>query len=171
MHKLDDKTLITKTLLERFDLEADGAYSAVMQKNDGSFLEHTIGPAITAARMLFSQDLLSFLHRELAYDGAWVIVHTHPKPPTVPEVECEHGRFGIIFLDQDGDPQFTVEWEENDGEMLDFADVLLAGMETWGGLCYTALMQQRHFMKDVLDPTEGQTFQKARGEKAPSAIH
>lgn len=176
MHRLDEKILITPDLLRRFDAEAqmddgDGRFYALAQRSNGAFLEHRMGSRAEPDQVIFAQDLLTMLNKELHHDGAWVIVFTHPKPRE--HVLASHGdyaRFAIMWMDRDGDVQFTHDWLEKQGEIFDFADVLKAGREVWCEHAEQAWKIWHTMMIDVIDPAEGQTFKRAQGQ-APHSLH
>lgn len=183
MHRIMDDILINTVVLKRFEAEAeleegDGRFYALIHRRDGRFLAHNpIGPELDGSQSMFAQDLLRRLNRELHHDGAWAIVFTHPRPDDLPghallaSVPWQYARFAIIFIDRDGDPAFTLEWVQGDGDEFDFADVMLSGIESWCDRCETAWQSWRHLMHDVLDPAEGQTFRRAQGETPRSTQH
>lgn len=174
MARLSDDILLAKpvltTLLERFAMEAEmeegnGQYYAVIHKADGSFMDHNpYSPELEPMQAEFARDCLRLFNKELHHDGAWVCVFTHPKPPEPLRVNTEYKRFGFIFLDRDGDAQFTLDWEDGNTELLDFADVLLAGLESWGDLVEAAWEEWHTLMREALDPGEGQLIKKAQGQ-------
>lgn len=177
---LSDKLLITPTLLRRFELEGQfegggGQYYALMQRANGELVcDHPFGPALEPMQMLWSADVLRALNRELHHDGSWVVCFTHPQPNSM---ECvllnprhkEYGRYALLWLDKDGDVQFTVEWNRGEGELRDFAMVMLAGMNSTMAKCETAWGLWHEMMVDVIEPQEGQTFKRAQGQRRPSS--
>lgn len=181
MPALELHRLITPALLQRFHLEAeaeagDGRYYACMLRPDGDVLvHHPIGPQLAPEQMMWAADVLRALNRELHHDGAWVVVFTHPKPAPTNSViksgsnHCEYARYCLIWVDQDGDAQFTQEWMENEGDLLDFADVLLAGIESTMAKCEGSWEMWHHHMRQVIAPKQDQLFKRAQGQRAPSA--
>jgi hypothetical protein len=171
VHKVCDDLLITAFLLRRFEREAeieagDRRHYAVLQRSDGRFLEHNpASPEIDQMQAVFARDLLAMLHKELHHDGAWVIVFTDPAlPEIVLSNVAEYRRFALMWVDRDGDPQFTLEWVNGESDELDFADVLLSGLESWGDRAETAWQNWKVLMRDVIDPTSEQTFKRAQGQ-------
>ncbi len=171
-------TIMTPLLLRRFQDEAtfedgDGRYYAVVHGEDGRiFVHHPGSPTLSAEQLMFATDILQLLHRELHHDGAWVMVFTRPaQPDGVISIEnpkhWEYERFGFIFIDADGDPQFTYEWERGGSELLDFTEVLLAGPHSWANKCETA-WQTWAMSQKALDLRPDQTFRQAKGEAMPS---
>ncbi|MER8967710.1 hypothetical protein NKI25_18645 [Mesorhizobium sp. M0808] len=159
-------------MLRRFEREAvleggQGWHYAIMQRDNGEFIDHNPGsPELAPDQMMFARDLLSLLNRDLHHDGAWVIVFTHPVPGnSVLLIHAEYHRMCIIFVDADGDPQFTADWVHGESEELDFADVMLSGRESWGQRCESAWQLWKKLMVEVIDPAEGQTFKRAQGQQ------
>jgi len=174
--------VLTPTLLRRFELEAqfeggDGRHYALIRRDDGSLLSHHPGslPAVPD-QLMWADDMLRLLNRELHHDGAWVVCFTHIKPQPIDCVlynpqHGDYGRYCLIWLDQDGDPQFTQQWMEGEGELRDFADVILAGRGSTAQKCETSWQLWHEMMRKVLAPKEGQTFKRAQGQRAPSTRH
>jgi hypothetical protein len=132
---------VTPTLLRRFAVEAEAEsklphyYAIVLRDDNDVVAHHPFGPQLDPAQMIWARDVLVGLNKELHHDGAWVVVFTDPLPIVLQTVlhnaptHMEYGRYALIWIDSDGDPQFTMEWinGENSG-FKDFADVLLAGI-------------------------------------------
>lgn len=175
MHKLDDRRLITPAILRRFEAEAEmedgnGQHYAVIQRADKGFLDHNPGsPELDGMQAVFARDVLTMLNRELHHNGAWVMVFTHPAPFDFIGMGQMYRRFGLIWLDADGDPQFTLDWAEGVGEQIDFTDVLIDGKECWGDQAEAAWQSWHENMVRVIDPKSNQTYRRALGESAPSA--
>lgn len=177
--------LVTPTLLQRFELEAgleggnEHKYCGVILREDGDiFVHHPVSAALDSMQMLWAARALKLLNRELHHDGAWVVVFTHPMP-----VEFEsaahasprssyYQRYALIWIDQDGDPQFSQEWQNGqDTELIDFTAVILCGIESTAQKCEASWQTWHLMMRKVLEVKEGQgkTYKRARGERAPSA--
>ena len=178
---LTDDLLITPALLERFEGEAfleggNGQFYAFIRTGDGKLIAHHPGsPQIIAEQTMWAADVLHRLNKDLHHDGAWALVFTAPLRPLQGEAifahpdHIEYGRYVLIWLDQDGDPQFSVEWVQNESELLDFSDVLLAGIDSTVDKMEGAWQMWNLHMRDVIEPAEGQTFKRARGQRAASA--
>ncbi len=184
MPRLRENELVTASLLRRFQLEAQLAgvseeFYALIQRDSGDFLSHhPFGPAAAVEQIMWATDVLRRLNRELHHDGAWVVVFTDPKPPQAGELAVmntaghrEYARYALLWLDHDADVQFAVEWVMNESELLDWCDVLLAGIESVMQKCETAWEIWRHHNREVLDPADGQTYARAKGQQASSARH
>ena len=183
MPRIDDDTLITTALLRRFALEAQMAgvsdqYYALIQRSSGELLSHHPGaPSAVPEQIMWSADVLRRLNRELHHDGAWCVVFCDPKPPEHGELAVfagsghrEYARYALLWLDQDGDVQFAVEWVRDESELLDWADVLLAGIDSVMQKCEAAWEIWKLNMRDVLDHGEGQLIKRAKGQR-PSTRH
>jgi len=180
MPRLSDELLLAKpvltTLRARFAMEAEmeegnGQFYAVIHKADGSFTDHNpYSPELDPMQAEFARDCLRLFNRELHHDGAWVAIFTHPKPAGPLQTCTEYARFGFIFIDKDGDAQFTVDWEDGTGELLDFSDCLLAGIDAWGDIAEAAWESWHTLMREALDPSEGQLIKKAQGQLS-TAMH
>lgn len=181
--RLRETDTITPTLLRRFQAEGehgdgDGRHYALIQRDDGSLMSHhPYSPNLDPAQMIWAADVLKLLNRELHHDGAWVVVFTHAQVASLTELvrsgfnphHAEYGRYALIWLDADGDPQFTVEWEMGcSDELSDFTDVLLAGIHSTAQKAEAAWMLWHKHMRQVLEPKAAQTFKRAKGERAPS---
>lgn len=180
---LREEDLITPALLKRFQAEAeidgnDGHFYALIRRDNGDFLAHHPGsPPLVPEQTMWACDVLRRINRELHHDGAWVIVFTDPAPVGADEVmfvhsgHAEYGRYALLWADEDADVQFAVEWVRNESEVLDWTDVLMAGIESVMGKCETAWTLWNTHMREVLDPAEGQTFKRARGQQAAPTRH
>lgn len=169
MHKLDDRTLITPLLLRRFRAEgefegANGLYAAYIQKSDGNFLRCNYICKGGMLEQMFAEDMLNVLNRNIAHDGAWVVVYTHFAPPRPPEAEGVFHRVAFLWMDKDGDVKFTVERDQPLHQLI--AEVTLDDLvnqceAAWG---------LRRWSDQVLDVKPSQQYRRALGEKPPS-IH
>lgn len=178
--RLGEQDIISTVLLKRFQVEgefngADGRHYGIIRRDDGSLLAHNPGaPDLDPYQMAWASDILKLLNRELHHDGAWVIVFTHPAPWSEMEMirfggDSEYDRYAIIWLDADGDPQFSVEWEKGTDELRDFTAILLQGATATIAKCESAWQTWNLHMRHVLQPTEGQLYRRAKGERPPSA--
>jgi hypothetical protein len=175
-----DDDLLTPALLRRFEAEAyleggNGQHYAFVRLSDGRLLAHHPGsPQIIAEQTMWADDVLHKLNRELHHDGAWVVVFTAPGAAAdgcaifAQPGYIEYARYCLMWVDKDGDVQFSIEWVRNESDLLDFTDVLMAGIESTMAKCEAAwetwVMQRK-----VMDPQQGQTFKRAKGQ-APSSI-
>jgi hypothetical protein len=178
MPKIADDVLLTPTLLRRFEAEAvleggNGQFYALIRLSNGKLLSHHPGsPPIIAEQSMWADDVLRALNRELHHDGAWVVVFTAPQPLATGTAifaqpdHVEYGRYVIMWMDADGDVQFSMEWVQNESDLLDFADVLIAGLESTMAKAEACWEAWHMHMRQVLDPQEGQTFKRARGQRA-----
>lgn len=183
MSRLSFDQAVTPLLLRRFELEAemdggDGRYYACILREDGHLLVHSNpvdGVMLDTMQLLWAAKLLRLINREIHHDGAWVVVFTHPKPAAFDSaIHAEpkattYARYCIIWLDKDGDPQFTQEWIENDNaDFRWFSDVVLAGVESTAQKCEGSWQVWHEMMVKLIQPKEGQTFKRAKGERPAS---
>lgn len=173
--------LITPALLTRFAAEGvcedgDGRHYGVIRRDHANlFVHHPNSPPLDSTQLLWAGRILKLLNRELHHDGAWVVAFTHPSKisfESAAHAEARSAyylRYCLIFVDRDGDPQFTMEWLHGQNtELIDFTAVVLNGIESTAQKCAGA-----HGMwleaKRMLDLKQSETYRRAKGERAPSA--
>jgi len=176
MHHVPDEHLITPALLRRAAQEGEfedgnGQHFLLIQKSDRDFIGHNpYSPELGPDQMIWGQDILGYLNTELHHDGAWVLVFTNPK--TFAESltgQQDYRRFAVIFLDRDGDAQFTVEWVEHEShDLYDFADVMLAGRDWLVAFCEAGWRQWHMIIHEALAPAENQLRKAAQGQTKPN---
>lgn len=184
MPSLPEHDVITPTLLRRFRDEgafedADGRHCGLILRDGGrDLIKHAPPDSLDPSpeQLLWAGDILRLLNRELHHDGAWVVVFTHVLPVDafciLRDVSAaNYGRYALIWVDQDADPQFTVEWQAGEGDLRTFVDVMLAGVASTGQKCEMAWEIWQTHMRKVLEPKLGQLFRRAKGERAPSVRH
>jgi hypothetical protein len=152
--------------------DGNGTVFAVIQKADGGWIESgtQLAPPLIPEQTMFARDMVQILNREIHHNGCWLVFFTHPERADgfVPGgFETEYPRFGFIWLDQDGDPQFTMDWLNGEYEELTFQDVLMSGPVSWAQRLETAWHEWHTAMVEVIEPAQGQTFKRAQGQ-APS---
>lgn len=170
----NDELLITPTLRERLHLEgcfegAKGAIWSVLLRSNGQPVEvlstKAKGWNPLPEQKMFAHDMVRALNKHLHHDGKWIVAFTHPstfKTPAQHATKCVYfNRWLFLFVDKDGDPQFTM-----DNDNL-FAEVLEAGPDKWMEDAERAWQTWHTHMREVIDQ-KGVTFKKAQGEKAPS---
>jgi hypothetical protein len=179
---LTEDLVLTPTLLRRFEIESEfeggnGRHYALIQRNDGSLLSHhPASPSIEPFQAIWAAQVLKLLNRELHHDGAWCVVFTHPKPPSLENIfqdakHAQYARYVLLWLDADGDVQIPFEWMEGTCELRTFSDIMIAGPVSTAQKCELAWEIWHDTMIKVLEPREGQTFKRARGERPSSARH
>lgn len=181
---IDDKLLNTPALRMRLDAEArfeegGGTYRGFALRSGGVLDGHILRltslgnpPPLDEMQVMFGQDMVRVLNRHLHHDGAWVVLFTHPSHvhkagpidlPVVGGLPTMYGRFAFLWMDRDGDVQFTMD------SVSDFFEVLSEGPDPWIERAEQAWQNWKHVMRDVLAPKEGETYKRALGEAAPSA--
>lgn len=110
----------------------------------------------------FAEELQRFLQKELHYDGLWIVGWTHPPTRTaiVTNQDNTWNRLAVIWLDADGDPQYTVESD------FPFHHMVQEGVEYYAAQAVKAHKQWSEAyghsaMKDDLGLNEGQTKKTA----------
>ena len=166
-HKLDDDLIRSPTIDERLHAEAmDRAFVAWIERSNGDVLEYAKGREPKPEFKMFAIDIMKALNHWMPNGGAWIVQWSDPKPLAEGNVimlgDAEYKRFVIIWIDVDGDPQFTIEYDD------DFKEALQLGPDPWLERGASAWNQWRMMMHEVLDPSEEQQFKKAQGEKPPS---
>lgn len=120
----------------------------------------------------FAKDLLVALNREVGHNGGWVVGFTHP--PASWHAFHINGdnawaRMFCLWLDADGDPQFTFDTE------LPFHEVFGSGIDGYVHQCAKAYrewekMLGKEGLKD-LGIKEDQLIKEAMGQKAPAIVN
>lgn len=185
MHTIreNDDLLITPTLKARLRLEgeyddADGSVWCVLQRSNGDKVEVLSQAALQAGHLpplaeqvMFAHDMVGALNRHLHHDGKWIVAFTHPSEHSARVIgqagAVYWNRWFFLWVDKDGDPQFTMENDDL------FVETLTAGPDRWMEEAEQAWQTWKHHMRDVLDVStkaqaEAVTFKRAQGQKAPS---
>lgn len=183
MHKLDDDTLISPTLLRQFIAFAiednpDDQHFAVMQRSDGNWLVHNPGsPQLDPVQFAWSQRVLNKLNRELHHDGAWVVCWSGPglRQQFIHSPDA-YSLVDVIWLDKDGDAKFRWNWEAGQNEhWTHIVELFMAGELPVCEQCETAWQTTNELLKATLDTelnkTSDVSHKRALGERAPSALH
>lgn len=99
----------------------------------------------------FAFELVRKLNKQISNGGTWTVGW------------CDGwGKLIILWLDQDGDVQFTVEDDEPVNVILE------AGADHFLSQCFDAYGKWRWSMS-ILDLQDGETYKRAQGERRPSA--
>ncbi len=166
MGKFNDEYLITPLIRQRLSLEAEdtqgnltGFWAVLTRLNGETERIADTWQSPDPTQQMFAADMAQALNKHLRHDGAWIVFFTHPGPTeagilTESLFRCWH----FLWIDEDGDPQFTVDNEDA------FHVVLGEGPDHWIDQAAFAWSQWKLMMKDVLDPAEGQTFKRAQGQ-------
>src|SRR5882672_3985132 len=173
MHKPHGRTLKTAELLKRFHKEGkceggDGRFSAFVQLSNGDLEIHSNGPDAGPNEQMFALDVLTYLNMELHHDGAWCIVFTHFATDgrtlgLISSLIGEHKRLAFLWVDKDGDVQFTMDCEQ----AIVWAMTEMT-VHDWAGQCEAAWGLWAHTMRAVLDPQPNEMFKRAQGQNAPT---
>lgn len=163
MHKIaDERILITTSLIVRFQVEGryDGStgFYAYVQRSNGDLLVHQGGPDIDAPEHLFANDVLTALNNKLHHDGAWCLVFTNPRAIDPPLMKATYDRLVLIWMDKDGDVQFTNDHEAG------IVHALEMGQDAWLNNCETAWQLWQFHMRQVLAPKQNELVKAAQGQ-------
>ncbi len=115
-------------------------------------------------------DLGTALNDMIHHDGAWLVAWTDPLEPTIEEAllgaEIVPQRMILLWIDDAGDPQFTIEIVER------FADIVECGILHWVEQAEDGWKAWHWSMREVLDPNPEQLYNRAMGQRPPSlSIH
>ena len=171
-YKIEDDLLVTSTLRERLQEEADmmtgeanSKWWAGFIRSNAEFRQFPMMYVADYSEVMVAENLLRMLNKELHHDGAWIA-------QWIPVVSLEHhyltgNQFGVrlnaIWIDEDGDPQFTVEFDQDAYGMAAYP---LLG---WISQCADAWGLWYKHMREILAPNDNQLFKRAKGQKRISA--
>lgn len=166
MHKVEEKALVTPALLRRFQMEGRGLpFWGLIQTSEGKFLEHATGPDPIGLQRQVACDIVGALNKHLDHDGCWLWLYADPGQalPVSIEPGTEYGRFVIMWMDQDGDIQFPIEFDRP------FIEYCAEGPDPMMEKCEGAWNTWRWAMKEVPDAKDSQTFKRALSEGASAS--
>jgi hypothetical protein len=71
-------------------------------------------------QQIFAKELHDFVMKEAHFDGLWIVGYTHPPSSYAALTDTDNvwGRLIMIWCDEDGDPQYTAEFDRPFYEML-----------------------------------------------------
>lgn len=173
MAKFNDELLVSPLIRQRLMDESEDTqsrltgYWAVLTKATGVQAQVSAGTPMRPDPMqqMFALDMAQALNRHLRHDGAWIVFWTHPVPaPIVLSLETEFRMWHFLWIDEDGDPGFTIDNEDP------FQTVLDCGPDHWIESAEHGWQQWKEMMRDVLDPSAEQTFKRAQGQ-APTSLN
>lgn len=109
----------------------------------------------------FAMSLCTELNKEMHHNGAWLVAWTHP--PHAAEAlrvnpALEWRRLVMLFLDKDGDPQFTID------SVRPWPDIAVSGVHHFVDQAEQGIQMWREQM-DALELKENQTIQLAKSGK------
>lgn len=167
MTKLNDDWLVSPFIQQRLLDESEdtggnltGFWAVVTGENGARKVMASTKIMPDPMQQVFAGDMAQALNRHLRHDGAWIVFWTHP--PQVFGADHLYRMWHFLWIDRDGDPQFTIDNEDA------FHTVLLEGADHWLESAEVAWQQWREMMIDVLDPKQKQLFKRAQGEAPPS---
>ena len=157
-HNLDDDLLVTPALNARLCTEADLAGGRVnspwwvgAERSNGKFTCFSAGYKADIGEKLIAEQLIKTANKEVGHDGAWI------------GQWCNSGfRFNMLWMDEDGDVQFTIETDDDAGGICN------APLLHWITGCADAWGKWNLLMRKVLAPSKDQLYKRALGQKRPS---
>lgn len=153
MHRIDDQLLDTSFLNRRLIMESnDGKAWILKQDREGAVHVRDNGLTVHVTQQAFAHRLIRILNKEVWLDGAWVVGWTHGG-----------NRLMIIYIDADGDPQFTIENDEPVSVIMS-VEPLKYAEDAWDA--YHLWKENRK----ALDLRPDETFKRAQGEKPKSGL-
>lgn len=176
----DEDLMVSPTLQRRLAHEAEfdngtpGGIWFVLRRQSGAMVAVKGKPSLVAphpAQQMWAMDMAQALNKHLHHDGLWVVGFTNPPPNAIMflagqalDAEPIYDRWIILFVDKDGDPQFTIENDD------DFNVTLLRGPDDLIEECEVKWQAWHEHMRDNLGKkaVQGATFARAQGESAPS---
>lgn len=157
-----------------FDLivpEADARSGQINLRNYAPSLGE---PAPHPIQVQFAKNLQDVLMREANFDGLWIVGWTHPptKYAVLTEMDNAWQRLVLIWLDADGDPQYTIDYDKP------VIQIISDGIDLHAQKAVDAHDQWREIyghdvMKDDMMLTEDQVSKKALEslKKGSSNVH
>lgn len=93
----------------------------------------------------FAKNLLDILMKELHFNGLWIVGWTHPPTSYAALTEMDNAwqRLIIIWLDQDGDPQYTIDYDKP------VVEIIADGLELHAKKAEDAHQQWRQIYSDT----------------------
>lgn len=187
-NKFDEKMLFSKALRERMDAEAvadadltppiDALWLSMVVRDGGHLvIERNYNPAgdildmlpvdPTPAQMIWAEQQVKLLNKEVSHGGAWVVGFTHPPSMVERTMLLNTGdawkRVVKIWLDKEGDPAFTI----------DNIDPFWANIETYPEhfieQAEQAWQKYHYLMKQALDPRSHQLIPLAHMKERGTA--
>ena len=177
---LNDDLLITPVMWKRFAEEASfengpGRYAVMMRRSNGEVVELMDndfgGKPVNPNCRQIGHDLLLKANDDCHHDGAWVVLMTHPDDALIAGLTFDafddlgsvrFKRFVMLWIDEDGDPQFSIDIVEPLWRLQE------SGLAHWADACEEAWGKWNWAMRDVLAPSAAQKYKRAQGEHAPS---
>lgn len=114
----------------------------------------------------FAALLCRALHKHIDHGGGWIVGWTNPPPAwQLMKTDGDNvwARLFCLWLDEDGDPQFTFD------SLHPVAEVVSRGVDYHVSQCEAAWREWKHMARDDLDLKDSQTYRAAAGEKPPAA--
>jgi len=171
MAQFKDEYLGSLLVRQRLMLESENTnavltgYWAVAVQGDGRQVVMQAGTRSVPDYMqqTFARDMARALNSAIRHDGSWLVLWTHPCFDDGQERVVDFNMWHFLWLDEDGDPQFTIDNEDP------FWLALANGELHWLEQAEYAWSQWNLMMREVLAPTEGQTYKRAQGQAPASS--
>lgn len=176
--RTDDELLVTPFLKRRLATEGryadgDGSVWALLQRSNGQRVEILSQAAQNWNPLKEQRDfghlLCELLNGQIRHDGRWVVGFTHPSELTTEYhekfSEIYYNRWFALWIDNDGDPQFTMDCENR------FDEVTAVPIFKWVSDAEEAWQKWKHHMRDVLGTKrmEQISVKRAQGQEPSHA--
>lgn len=119
-------------------------------------------PAPGIVQQMWAQEIATRLQKELHHDGFWIVVFVDPMEPSIFVAQDGHSTVfravRLIWLDADGDFQFTVEINER------FGRIMSEPTDSWLQQCEQSWQQWKVLHNEVLDPQAAETIKFNQGQ-------
>lgn len=178
--RLDDDLLITPFLKRRLATEGryadgDGSVWVILTRSNGQRVE-VLSQAAAGWYPLkeqreFAHMLAQLLNAQIPHDGRWIVAFTHPSETTTEFHEkigeVYYNRWFALWVDKDGDPQFTMDNENR------FDEVMAVPLFKWVSDAEQAWTNWKHHMRDVLGDKrmEAASIKRAQGQEPAPTVH
>ncbi|QDP58353.1 MAG: hypothetical protein Unbinned664contig1000_34 [Prokaryotic dsDNA virus sp.] len=168
-HKVADRAVLTLNLQGYFNGEAEGSpWYAYGETNEGrGLIRHSPDASLPRQEQVtFASELVHFLNKHLALDGAWWILlrEMDTERDENLNIHIAYRSFVMIHIDSDGDARFAVESDDQH-----WVTWLLKGRQYWGEAAHRAWEEAGKFRYDV-DAKNLPTIKAALGERSKGPL-
>jgi len=165
---LKDNRLSTNAILDRLNYEAvsadgDGKWWACLRLEGGQIITRMSKgneTPVTTEQHAFASTMVSGLNYEIHHGGQWIVMFTNPGEVRYNdrgEIGARvYNRWCFLWMDADGDIQFTIE---NDTDRVEA--YMAVPVDGWLKDAEDAWLHWHRSMRQVLDPKQNQLIKVA----------